>query len=172
MAGEEIDPLESVEVSDVVRVSYIQSHLSMLQEIVDRADKIFSGYPREYRENIEDSGIKEFRWTLSNKIAQMHPSIRVDLRKLLNELQLYISEEEGGNRIDLLDETDTEIIAEMVAFVQKVGRRSSRQLLNFLQAANDGERAYLLIEAHSRQSEIRHRYSVSQAVKNEFEIEI
>lgn len=179
---------DGVEISAVVRSAYVLAHVRKFQEIIETADKIYAGFPRSVRESVEsincgdeDSSLDTAtRDRLALTFAKHPQSVRDLMRVMLNEISLYIGvwfdqETEEGEYspalYGVLDEDDVAVIEEMVTFVQKVGRRSTRQLLAFLRAANDGDWAYLLVQSKNRESEIRTRERISESSRSEFGIE-
>lgn len=170
-------PLSVVDVSSVIRSAYILSHIKKMLEIIDEAETIYASFPRTLKDQIscdtcgEDEDLQgRAKGEIALAIAQLSPQVRQQVRRMMEETQLFASNPSETHFYGMLDEQDVMLIEEMVVFVQKVGRRSSRQLLSFLRGASEGERGYLLIESHGRQSEIRHAHYMTAVARAEFDL--
>lgn len=174
--------LQLADLSGVVRAAYIIGHLQKLLDVLDEADKIHAGFPKELKEQLacetcgHDTNLSaRAKGKLSLAFAQLGPDVRNTVREMMEQSCQYVGVWTGDSDdmddlslFGMLDENDMKVIEEMIGFVQKVGSKSVRHLLTFLESANEGEHSYLLIEAHNRQSEIRHRYNVTQESLDEF----
>ena len=181
--GEEFDSVVEglADLSDVVRASYIMAHLSKLKDVITEADTIAANFPKVLREQLEcescshDTTLNTMaKGKLALAFAQLSPDIRHAVRVMLEETEQYVGVwmEDDTTLYGQLDTNDVAVVEEMVAFVQKIGSRSTRNLLNFLRAVNnDDEQAYLLMKGHGRSSEVRMRHRVSPETLTEFEIQ-
>jgi hypothetical protein len=179
--SDDLPDLGLADLAGVVRPALIFGHLDKFIDVMDEADRIFAGLPKETREELEcrecgqDTNLSvRAKAQLAMSFAQLGPDVRTNVRTMLEQVRQYVcnwtGEEspEDGDLYGLLDTNDMKVIEEMIGFVQKVGTKSVRHLLTFLESSNEGEPSFLLIQAANRQSEIRHRYDVSPVVKDQF----
>jgi hypothetical protein len=177
-AEDEMDSM-TVDVEQIVRSAYVYSHVQKILEIMAEGDRIYTSFPKGVREQMEcDSCSKDTSIngraaaSLAISMAQLDPEIRRALKFMLEEVAQYISSDDRGESVyGMLTKTDMAVISEMVEFVQKIGTKSTRHLLNFLQGTSDGEHMYLLIKGKGRESEVRMRYTISADTAKVFEIE-
>jgi hypothetical protein len=180
--SEEDAPLELADLSSVLRTAYIVGHLKKLSDVVEEADRIYAGFPKELKEQLscDECGHdlhldRKAKGKLAVTMAQLSPDVRSRVSCMLQEVTGYINgwlnDEEpsaDGELFGMLDKRDMAMIEEMLAFIQKVGGKSTRHLLSFFTSANEGEHGYLIIEAKGSKAEIRQRYSVSDESLREF----
>lgn len=185
---DDVDELDVAELltdlTGVVRASYIMAHLKKFIDIIDEADSIYANFPKVLKEQLgcdncgHDVNLNaRAKGKLALAFAQVGPDVRGAVKVMLEETQQYVGvwmpgsdDTPDGSLYGMMDDNDIAVIEEMVAFVQKVGSRSTRHLLNFLRAINDDEHAFMLIKGAGRQSEVRMRHGVNDQTLSDFEL--
>jgi hypothetical protein len=179
---EDQEAIDLLDVGVVIRSAYIISHIDKFLEIIEKSETIRHSLPREYRDIFrgEDGAAltRETATRISYDFAKHPESVINSIKKMVLEIRQYVGvwadgEDEGDEPclFGMLEYNDMRVIEEMITFTQKVGTRSTRQLLNFLEAVNDGEFAYLVVKGKNRDSEVVMRHRISDSAKSEFGIE-
>jgi hypothetical protein len=180
----EDNPLEGlVDISGIARSAYVLAHVKKFLEIIDEADSVYAGFPKVLKEQLQcetcghdDNLNARAKGKLALAFAQLAPSVRDSVRAMLEETKNYIGvwmdEDCPDNSLyGMLDKNDIAVVEEMIGFIQKVGSRSTRHLLTFLQSVNEGEYSYLLIRGKGRDSEVVQRHRLGPAARAEFDID-
>lgn len=162
----ELIPLESV-----ARTIEVLGHLETIDGLVQTADKIHTNFPKPVRDSLVCGDCQEQGLDLhsaakvSIALAQLDPKVRDELSRMIEEVRRFISEDEEASEID----SDTlAVIAEMMVFIQGLGSRSVRTLLQGLKAANEGDYLYLLLEMQGSKREVVSARRVSETTKTDF----
>jgi hypothetical protein len=165
----------------VVKAAYAVNHVDRFMEMLDMARSIQHVLPKEIRKGIEqtDTLREELTSEMLSKLAldfARYPSAIIELmHTMLAEIRSYIGvwvdgEGEEPKMYGMLDANDMKVIEEMITFVQRVGSKSVRQLLQYLESVNDGDHAYLVIEGGRRDCEIRVRYNLTTGTCQELDL--
>lgn len=172
---------DSFPLDGVIRAAYIVSHIEKFLKTVETAEYVHNSLPKEMREYFDselhiENYNEEAMYRLAFQLAKFSPSLLSSMKQMFHEIRTYVSvwvddpDEIGEPKLfGMLDPNDMKVINEMVTFVQRLGRKSVRGLLQFLESVNDGDYAYLIIE-HTGNSEIRFRYHISDAMKEELDL--
>jgi hypothetical protein len=173
---------DSVELSSVVRSAYVMAHVGKFLDVLDQADMVYANLPKIIRDELslgytrEESCVKA---KLAIAFAQIDPETRTNYRTMLEEVRNYVGVwlDDGDQDAPeaalygMLSDVDISVIEQMITFIQKVGPKSTRQLLQFLESANEGDYSFLLIQSAGRSNEIRMRHDAPDATRAHFGIE-
>jgi len=177
------DDDELIDVGAVARSAYIISHIDKLLQVMTEAELVHHSLPKELRTAVEGTLQLEDEQTLNETaihrlaydLGKYPASLVSVLKGMLVETRHYVGvwvegDGEESQLFGMLTEDDIAVIELMVTLVQKVGARSTRHLLHFLEGFAEGERGYLVIQGHGSQSEIVHRTRISDHAKGEFDL--
>lgn len=172
-----------VETSAVIRSAYVMSHINKFVDMLDWADRIYAGFPKEVKECLDEIQDEEpgasFNETTKGRLAisfatlplTTRANIRTAFQEVAQFVGVWLDDGESESALyGILNPDDIAVIEEMLIFVQRLGSRSTRHLLQFLRAVNSGEWSFCLIQGKGKDSEVRTKYRVSGAVEQEFEI--
>lgn len=167
-----------VDVDDTAKAVYILSHLEKFKHVLELSDSVWANLPRTIREDMVCEG-ESLDSSSSHKlaiaIAQLPPGVRADMHKMIEEITQYVSTWQDGDQdvslFGMLEDNDLAVVRETVAFVQLLGSHSTRALLHGLEAANNNEHCYILIQAKGKKSEVEQRRRISPEALSEFQIE-
>lgn len=171
--------MADVEIGTLAHEAYVFKKIDSILEMLELSDRIFKSLPMTVRKGIEEGGVteEEIQQRIAFVFAQFNPEVRNSMQDFLYDVKQVITCLVDGEEIshtygreEALNENDKTLIASMVTFAQSVGPKSVRQLLNFLEATNNDEWGYMLIKSKGRDSEVRHRYSLSPVVEEFFDL--
>lgn len=160
---------------DVAKAVQAESHLEHFLRAVEYAKEFKATLPKRTREVLEDCAghSQEFDEATVQRMAldlSKYPShILEAMQCSLIGVRSYITVEDEDAPCGI-DEMDLKVIEGMLLFIQRLGRKSVRQLCQFLESANEGDYGYLVIASKGRESEIRTRPYLAAAVKAELDL--
>lgn len=171
--------MADIDVDKLAHEAYIFNRIDTVLETFDLGERIYKSLPLSVRKGIDEDETSEDG--ISQRIAflfsQMNPDARNRLRDFFHDIKQLITCLVDGEEIshtygrdEVLNENDKRLIANTVVFAQSIGPKSVRQLVNFLEATNNDEWGYVIIKAKGRDSEVRHRYAIPEAVADHFDL--
>lgn len=160
-----------INTDDLAHLTSALMKMDEILKVVHRANLMNKSYPQEVREDIEEHSCREATGNaMSSLLSMAGNEVRVELIRSLNEIRNFILRVEGCDEVLPVDEDELKIIGEMFMFIQTMGKKSSRQLLSFLQASNDNEWGALLLVKGKESTEARHRMRLSDSIKDHFDL--
>lgn len=160
-----------INTDDIAHLTKVLSQVDEFIKVVRRANEMYKSYPKDVRDDIEEHACpKSAGNAMSSVLSMAGQDIRLDLMRALNEIKNFILKIEGFDENMPVDSDELKIIGEMFQFAQTMGRKSERQLLGFLQAANDDEWGALLLVKGKDGTEARHRLRLSETIRDHFDL--
>lgn len=167
----------TVPLTSVAQALEAETRLGNFLRAVEIAQDMHAALPKRTREvlndcaehspELDDSVVHRMALDMSKFPRRTLDVMHDDLLTVRN----FISFSGGSDSPCTVDAIDMRVIEGLLLFIQKLGTKSVRQLCQFLEGANEGDRGYLMIASQGRDSEIRMRHNAPQGTREYFDLE-